>query len=236
MFAGPNGSGKSTLIEVISKNYSMGYYINADNIEADIKNKGFIDCSEYIPTDITQADWNDFVNTLSDSRMRREALSLTKITKSILLHPRSEVDSYYASIVAEFLRNILMKSKESFSFETVMSHPSKVEFLEEAKKKGFKTYLYFISTGDPSINITRVNLREKKGGHGVSEEKIRSRYDKSMELLYQAFLLADRAFIIDSSTDKLQVLIEKDEDEVQILSNKLPEWINIYLLDKLKQC
>ena len=34
MFAGPNGSGKSTLIQEVKKNYNVGIFINADEIEA----------------------------------------------------------------------------------------------------------------------------------------------------------------------------------------------------------
>lgn len=45
-----------------------------------------------------------------------------------------------------------------------MSHVSKVEFLREAQIQGFKTYLYFVSTVDPDINIARVNYRVSMGG------------------------------------------------------------------------
>lgn len=37
VFAGPNGSGKTTLYEELSKNYSSGYFINADEIEKNYK-------------------------------------------------------------------------------------------------------------------------------------------------------------------------------------------------------
>ncbi len=36
MFAGPNGSGKSTIKSIIKPNL-MGFYINPDEIEAEIK-------------------------------------------------------------------------------------------------------------------------------------------------------------------------------------------------------
>lgn len=48
-FAGPNGSGKTTLIKKISEHFEIGYLINADNIEAELKDKGYIDCAEYFP-------------------------------------------------------------------------------------------------------------------------------------------------------------------------------------------
>lgn len=144
------------------------------------------------------------------------------------------IDSYFSSIVSEFFRIILIENDASFSFETVMSHPSKMSFLTDANKKGFKTYLYFISTQDVSININRVKIRVEKGGHNVDAEKVEKRYYKSMELLKDAFLSADRAFILDNSTeDKLGVLVEKDGDTVHIHSKVVPQWVKIYLLDKL---
>ena len=33
VFAGPNGSGKSSLLEQIPRSVTLGYYINADEIE-----------------------------------------------------------------------------------------------------------------------------------------------------------------------------------------------------------
>ena len=51
-----------------------------------------------------------------------------------------------------------------------MSHISKVEFLREAKRQGYKTYLYYVSTVDPQINIARVKYRVSVGGHPVPEQ------------------------------------------------------------------
>lgn len=39
MFAGPNGSGKSTFIKAIQQECSIGFYINADDIEYLLKTK-----------------------------------------------------------------------------------------------------------------------------------------------------------------------------------------------------
>ena len=62
----------------------------------------------------------------------------------------------------------------SFSFETVMSHPSKIKELKKAKEKGYRIYLYFVCTDDAEINVNRVANRIEKGGHPVDVYKIRS--------------------------------------------------------------
>ena len=99
---------------------------------------------------------------------------------------------------------------------------------------GFKTYFYFITTQDPTINIKRIGFRVSKGGHNVSEEKIIERYYRTMDLLYNAFVIADTAFIFDnSSEDDRSLLIEKKENKLYFLQENVPEWVKIYLLDKI---
>jgi predicted ABC-type ATPase len=112
-----------------------------------------------------------------------------------------------------------------------MSHPSKVDFLSKAKKKGYKIYLYFICTRDPKINEQRVRNRVRLGGHQVSQERIVKRYYSSLSLLKEAFLIADRSFVIDSSTDKRNLILEKKSDRVIFHSSEIPGWVDKYLLD-----
>lgn len=76
------------------------------------------------------------------------SLALVSI-KDNVLYSKESVDSYLAALIAEFFRVQLLCTNASFSFETVMSHPSKIEFLKEAKHQKFKTYMYFICTQDP---------------------------------------------------------------------------------------
>ena len=145
MFAGPNGSGKSTLIEDVKKHYNVGYFINADIIEKQLKTQGFINCEEYVPTPITQYDWENFQLNAENKQIDKQKLQSIVITDNILVL-NTLIDSYIAASIANFFRQILLCTESTFSFETVMSHPSKVEFLKKAKLQGFKTYLYFVST------------------------------------------------------------------------------------------
>jgi predicted ABC-type ATPase len=38
VFAGPNGSGKTTIIKTLKERIRFGVYVNADDIEKDLKN------------------------------------------------------------------------------------------------------------------------------------------------------------------------------------------------------
>lgn len=73
--------------------------------------------------------------------------------------------------------------------------------MQEAVAQGYKVYLYYVSTEDPEINKYRVNLRVTQGGHSVPEDKIASRYYRSMELLKQALSLSYQAYCFDNSVD-----------------------------------
>jgi predicted ABC-type ATPase len=67
--------------------------------------------------------------------------------------------SRQAQALADQARARCLDRRQDFSFETVMSHPSKVDFLELAGSLGYETVLYFVSTSDPELNVVRVSER-----------------------------------------------------------------------------
>ena len=156
MFAGPNGSGKSTLKSYLSPAL-IGVYLNPDDLEREIVRHGFLDFSAYDVT--TTAD--EVLRFFNGSAFLKEAglgeaANKLQFVDGRLKFERVEVNSYFASVAVEFLRQKLLAQKETFTFETVMSHPGKVELLAQAQAAGYRTYLYFVATDDPAINISRV--------------------------------------------------------------------------------
>jgi predicted ABC-type ATPase len=107
--------------------------------------------------------------------------------------------SKQAQSVADFQRDTCLNQKMSFSFETVMSHPSKVELMIRAHDAGYDVTLYFVGTSDPQINIRRVENRVSGGGHDVPHDRIVARYWRSLSLLSHAALVARRTVVIDNS-------------------------------------
>ena len=131
----------------------------------------------------------------------------------------------------------MLFSSSSFSFETVFSHSSKASFIQSAKDAGYKTYLYFIATTDPRVNLERVLNRVEKGGHSVPEKKIFERYYRTLSNLYDGFSLADRVFIFDNSENQAlgtyDFFAEKKQKKLYISSSEIPKWFNDHLLKKL---
>lgn len=144
-----------------------------------------------------------------------------------------KVDSYLACHVADFIRRKLLdkKGNVTFTIETVMSHESKLNFMRAAKEKGFKVYLYYVSTSSPEINVGRVATRVQEGGHDVPLDKIRSRYYRSLKQLRDAILLSDRAYIFDNSENKYQWVAEYDAESGQMIykSDEVPSWVIEYV-------
>ncbi|HEX8348687.1 MAG TPA: zeta toxin family protein [Hymenobacter sp.] len=157
-----------------------------------------------------------------------------RIEQNVLLFARIKVDSYLASRVAEFLRYALLAAKQSFTFETVMSHPSKLEFLRDAQAAGYRTYLYFVATEDPEINIARVRARVKKKGHHVDRDKIVSRYARTLDSLFDAVRLVNRAFLFDNSSDAPQLVAEVEEGKrIEFKTTTIPAWVDTYFRQKV---
>jgi predicted ABC-type ATPase len=102
-------------------------------------------------------------------------------------------------VAADFIRRKLLKRRASYSLETVMSSPEKAALLEHAQSLRHRVFLCYSATDDPTINIPRVKARVRPGGHDVPEDKILSRYPRSLELLLPAVKPTHLAYPFDKS-------------------------------------
>ena len=153
---------------------------------------------------------------------------------------RVPVNSYLASVAADFVRSRLLRARRSFTIETVMSHPDKVQLLARAQQAGFRTYLYYVATDDPAINISRVRNRVQQGGHSVPEDRIESRYHRSLDLLLEAIRHTHRAYVFDNSgdsSDQKQTWLAEitDGTELELKSDRIPAWFKRAVLEKVRE-
>ena len=148
----------------------------------------------------------------------------------------SNPSPYDAALAADFIRHELLNRSATFTFETVLSHISKIEFLKEAKESGYKNYLYFICTTDPGINIQRIAQRVKLGGHDVPRDKVIKRYIESLEILSSIIPLCHRVFLFDNSSDIRSVSPVAEIDTKGHLSyakSEMPWWVEDYVIKPL---
>ncbi|WP_114784818.1 zeta toxin family protein [Botryobacter ruber] len=256
MFAGPNGSGKSELKKYVSEklaelkydvNEFLGQYINADELLKELRQHPFLLFTRF---NLPVPSLNDFISfftthPLADKKGLNKIFESIKITEAaadfsdVPFFPNSSspfepdyVGNYLAAILADWLRQRLTDTKQSFSFETVMSGEDKVRLLEKARQAGYRTYLYFVTTKDVLINIGRVHYRVTQGGHDVPEKNIRDRYTKSLQHLKGALQNSTRAYLFDNSTEGEQPVFIAElipEGEIIYHTNELPEWYLQYV-------
>lgn len=114
-----------------------------------------------------------------------------------------------AAKIAEKMRNMLVSQHEDFCFETVMSTDRNINLLIKAKEEGYFIKSFYVVTVSPEINIERVKTRVSQGGHDVPNEKIISRYYKSINLIKQVVSLSDICHIYDNSGNDLYRIFKK---------------------------
>lgn len=230
VFAGPNGSGKSTIHEVLKPEW-VGVYVNADEIEKQLRHSGALDLNSFELMETAEALQQRISAHLAASELLAQhgllqAAQAVAVGPDRQLHlPPELANSYVAAVLADAIRRALLAQGSTFTFETVMSSPDKIDFMREAQALGYRTYLYFVATDDPEINISRVQLRVSQGGHDVPENLIRSRYTRSIGLLDEASLAANRTYVFDNSGDAHELIAEiSNGDEMTVHATSLPAW------------
>jgi predicted ABC-type ATPase len=233
VLAGPNGSGKSTIHNDLRPEW-IGVFINADEIERNLKQTSGklslaqLGISEKPAVALSRIELyvrqSDFAGKLG----LHSLVGRMSIDKARVLTVPGPFDSYVASVLADAIRRALLDEGKTFTFETVMSSRDKVDFMAEARLRGYRVYLYFVATDDPEINIDRVKRRVLQGGHPVPDHKVRKRYVESIELMTEACNEAHRAYIFDNSGSrhKLLVDVENSTDEVRVTlhTSRLNPW------------
>ncbi|HUB60670.1 MAG TPA: hypothetical protein VL978_08210 [Puia sp.] len=186
LFGGPDGSGKTHVFREFREKgiIHTEVYVNADKIESELKKKRIFYFNAYrVRVDNDSFKRHILESGLFQSKIKDKTFIDHFSVQSGILHVGSNVkiNSYHASFVASYLSEKLLQTKQSFAFETVMSHESKVDLLNLARRNGYKTYLYFVFVDNITTNIARVKLRVLRGGHDVEESIIKTRAPRTIK-------------------------------------------------------
>jgi predicted ABC-type ATPase len=234
VFAGPNGSGKSTIKDILPSDL-LGYYLNPDDLEKALRIRPILDLNSFQLTVSWQA-FQDFLkaSTLIHKLGILSTVQKISVTANVLDVSNVPIDAYLASVLVDLLRSNLIKAGRPFTFETVMSSVDKLEVLQQAKHNGFRNYLYYIATEDPIINVDRVRHRVNSGGHPVPEEKIISRYYRSLDHLFEAIQLTERAYLFDNSGETRTWVAEVTGGrKIELKTDNVPNWFISYVENKI---
>jgi predicted ABC-type ATPase len=137
VFAGPNGSGKTTIFKQIAETFDIGYYINADDLEVQLIHTKKIELTPFGLIDLQEHEFAHFQHNHSILQKARQSgfeLNLAySSTDNCIVDSNStrSTYSYEAALIADFLRIKLIERGKKLTFETVMSHPSKLDILNK---------------------------------------------------------------------------------------------------------
>ena len=172
-------------------------------------------------------------------RTQLAPLGLPFVNADILakeVYPQSpEEHSYDAAKLATEIRFRLLHEGRNFCFETVFSHPSKIDFVAQAKALGYEIILVFIHLDTVSLNQARVAQRLSEGGHNVPDEKVASRIPRLLQNIKKTLPLCDQVRILNNSR------IDSPFQQVAVIRNgqklqqeiALPNWAKELLEDYL---
>jgi predicted ABC-type ATPase len=111
-----------------------------------------------------------------------------------------EAHGLEAALLAEQQRESLLLRGFSFCFETVYSHPSKVDFVARAKALGYEMILVLIHLNNAFLNQARIAQRISEGGHHVPAEKVISRIPRLLKNVKASLPLCDQVRLVDNSS------------------------------------
>ncbi len=165
---------------------------------------------------------------ITGQKMLYEFINADEIARGLApLHPES-VALTASKLMLNRLKELLEANK-SFAFETTGSGTNYLKHLKSAKSKGYEVNLTFLWLLSPKQAVKRVMQRVQQGGHHVPEEAVVRRYYSGLKNLLTYYLpLADRALIMDnSSEDSLKRLIarKKRNTPLEILDKGIWEEI-----------
>lgn len=141
---------------------------------------------------------------------------------------QAEENSYAAAKIAEEQRERFLLKGQSFCFETVFSHPSKIDFIARAKALGYEIVLVFIHLTSADLNKARISQRVESGGHPVPDEKVEPRIHRALENLRKAIPLCDQVRLMDNSSAReplrLIATLRDGGAQIEVHRKPLPRW------------
>jgi predicted ABC-type ATPase len=138
-------------------------------------------------------------------------------------------DAYGAARLADALRRALVARGESFVFETVFSDPvgERIAFLEQAVRNGYLVVLCYIGLSGPDQSAERVAMRKTQGGHDVPDDKLWSRYPRTLDNLQTAIERLPYVLIYDNSdlNTPYRFVAAFEHGRLSHRGEPIPEWL-----------
>ena len=163
-------------------------------------------------------------------RLALEPLGLPFVNADVLARivfaEAPEAHSYEAAQLAERQRLQLLEQGLSFCFETVYSHPSKIDFIARAKGLGYQLIMVLIHLESTDLNQARIASRVSEGGHRVPADKVISRIPRLLDQVRASIPLVDVLRVYDNSSavDPFVPVFTITNGSLSLDLDPLPAW------------
>lgn len=102
----------------------------------------------------------------------------------------------------------LATSKQNFAFESTLATRSYAPWITRLVEEGYEFHLMFLWLNTAELAIQRVAERVRQGGHSVSEEIVRRRYNRGLDNLFELYLPIAKTWVVydNSGADSLLLI------------------------------
>jgi len=139
------------------------------------------------------------------------------------LHPESRKVS--AGKEAIKLARDCIRHGRDFSVETTLAGGNAIRLMRDAKANKFEITMFYVGLGDYHLNIERVAVRVRNGGHHIPTEDIIRRHDTSIQNLLNNMHLIDHLIVIDNSSDKGDMVLQISHGSITHRLDSIPGWV-----------
>ncbi|MDD6207967.1 MAG: zeta toxin family protein [Clostridiales bacterium] len=134
--------------------------------------------------------------------------------------------SLAGKITVKMLKQAFLKEK-SICQETTLTGKSIVRNIIYAKQNGYIIKIYYMGLESADLAVSRVQKRISEGGHGISEEDIRRRYENSLNNLISVIPYCDKLYVYDNSFENSRpkrILSVNFITSQKNVSHEIPDW------------
>lgn len=139
--------------------------------------------------------------------------------------------AYEAAAIAAETRRKLIAVGRPFIAETVCSHPSKLDLVDDATRAGFHVALHVVMIPE-DLAVERVAHRVAAGGHDVPTDKIRARHQRLWGIVAAAVDRCATATFWDNSSFDGPRLVALFSDGLPVGNPDWPRWTDRALTDR----
>lgn len=116
----------------------------------------------------------------------------------------------------------LLRSEESFAFETTLASKTFIKFIKEAKFHNFEITLIFFWLKSHEIAEERVKTRVLEGGHNIPSDVIIRRYKRGLSNFFNIYInKVDNWMFVDNSETATRIISECFAKEIIVYDQKL---------------